>query len=99
MAKFNVYTQGTQKEYTITMVRNLCDSFKTLTYDQAMDLCELLAELLPHADDEDRISELEDEVEELETRVEMVEEDRDYYERKASKLEEEVAQLKEELGK
>ena len=99
MAKFNIYTVGKNNEYTVHMVKNLCEEFETLTYDQAMKLCELLAEIhcdLPDAETED---ELRDQIQELEDENEGLKSDLDYYQSKAERLQDELNELKSKMGK
>lgn len=95
----NIYSVGNDGEFTIHMVKNSCEEFQTLTYDQAMKVCELLAKYA-HSEDtsyenlqseiyqlEEELSDREDEISSLESRLWQANE-------RNKKLEQELEELK-----
>ena len=98
MARFNIYTTGPTEEYTISMVKGLCDEFNTLTYDQAMRVCELISQLAAN-DYENTSSEsdLQDEIDDLEDELESARDDANHWETKAERYKSRVQDLENEV--
>lgn len=93
----NIYTVGINEEYTISMVKNACGEFKTLTDDQAMKICELLAEYKCDRTSSEEIESLQDENSELERELEDAQDELEYTTRKNWKLQEKIDQLEKEI--
>jgi ubiquinone biosynthesis protein UbiJ len=95
----NINTLGTMEEYTIYSVKHSCQEFETLTDEQALKICEILAENKKKEYDHEEISDLQDEIDELQDEVDTLEE-RNYFLRSQNKdLEREIKELKDASNK
>ena len=81
----------TCKEYTVSMVKNMCDEFSTLSYWQAMRICELLAGV---CENHESIDGLKDEISTLEDELDDAEDENSYLQGKVDSLRAENEELK-----
>ena len=82
---------------TVSDVKNSCEEFSTLTYDQLMRIAELIVELKTSLN-EGTVEDLRYEISELEDKVDDLETDVDFYSMKYREAERENEQLKAELA-
>ena len=96
MSKLNIYTVGMNEEFTTTMVKNLCPEFETLTHDQALRICELLAQIHNEqiGEESETVQELRSQVSELSDEIDGLESDVDYYREKAKDLQDKLNKMK-----
>lgn len=92
-----IYTLGANDEYTISMIKQACDEFATLTDEQALKICELLAKYAVDKGTQDSIDTLQEENSELEEELESTQWSLDIEERKNQKLQEKIDKLEEEI--
>lgn len=92
----NIYTLGCNEEYTVSMVKQSCEEFSTLTYDQAMKVCELLAKYASNKVS-DEIESLQDENSELERELEDAQDELEDEVHKNWKLQQKIDELENEI--
>lgn len=92
-----IYASGSNEEYTVSMVKQSCEEFSTLTYEQAMRVCELLAKYAGSNKFSDEIESLQDENSELESELENAQDELEDEVHKNWKLQERIDELENEI--